>query len=879
MVLFGLVLTVGMLVDGAIVVTEYADRKLSEGYAPKEAYLRAAQLMFWPVVSSTLTTLAAFLPLLLWPGVAGEFMSYLPTMVIIVLSASLLTALIFLPTSGYNFPVVIAIVAGVVGGALGYYNASAFTDFMAANFNLVAPEAQAAMVPTILAALGFLLAAIGAFSVAKWDVRKRLRKARAGATQANMLSAESEFDLAKIKGFTGLYMRFLKPLTGNLVGNLLVIALVVFGATQIMDYFSKNAQGVQFFVSEEADQASLLVSARGNLSPGQVRDVVDEVSRRVMRVEGVENIVSTAKTPGASVGGNPFGNGGERPADVIGEIQMELTDYFNRRDDDVIFDEIRATTADIAGVKLEIKKKEGGPPQGKAVQIEVRSGDYDAMVAATARIRQKFESTADLIEIEDSRPLPGIEWELKVDREEAGRFNAGIQQIGAMIQLVTDGVLVDKYRPADADDEVEIRVRLLEERRNFAILDDLKLRTANGQVPLSNFIERSPKPKVASIKRRDGLYAMEVKANIDTSATFTTPEGNTRGLTGDDKVKEIQAWLDTQDFPTNVQVAFRGADEEQKKSQAFLQQAGGIALFLMFIILVTQFNSFYQTILTLLTVVLAVFGVLLGLAFFGQKFSIIMTGTGIVALAGIVVNNAIVLIDTFNRMRSEGVPTQEAVLKTAAQRLRPILLTTITTILGLIPMATEVNLDFITRTIVVGGITSTWWIQLSTAIISGLAVSTVLTLVVIPTMLAMPANIAALGQYATGQRFREWSEQRAMRKAGAAAGMIGDFYTDARAASVRGLGKLLRQAHNAGARHAEDGSVVRVPRVDRTAPMPVAVEPWRSTMPSSPAEPVVPVAANADDPVLPGPPDVIALPGPDNDTPPDVPPRFREAAE
>ena len=295
-----------------------------------------------------------------------------------------------------------------------------------------------------------------------------------------------------------------------------------------------------------------------------------------------------------------------------------------------------------------------------------------------------------------------------------------------MVQLVTTGVLIDTYRPDDTDEEVEIRVRLPEEQRTLEQLDDLRIQTNHGQVPLSNFVVREPAQRVASITRIDGAYAMSVKANAQ------------EGVDYNDKVAEVEAWLQTQDLPAGVSYRFRGADEEQQESGEFLMQAMVGSLFLMFIILLTQFNSFYQTVLTLATVVLAVFGVLLGMAFTGQAFSIIMTGTGILALAGIVVNNAIVLMDTFNRFRSDGMETIEAALKAAAQRSRPILLTTVTTIAGLIPMALQINFDFFERVIQVGSITSIWWVQLATAVISGLAFSTVLTLVIVPVMLCLP---------------------------------------------------------------------------------------------------------------------------------------------
>lgn len=666
MVMFGLVLTVGMLVDGAIVIVEYADRKISEGMHRREAYIRAAKLMLWPIVSSTGTTLAAFLPLLLWPGVSGEFMSYLPIMVVIVLSAALVTAMIFLPVTG-----------GLVGR------------------NKASPEE---------------------------------------AEQAAKMNANAELNIAEMKGLTGIYLRFLSRISGSVTGNLITIGVAIAIVVGVfMAFGSKNA-GVEFFVDEEPDQAIVLVTGRGNMSVYEIDGLVREVENEIIQTLGVRNAVASATAGSSGGGGDAIGGVQDKPADVIGEINIELEDYCCRRKAIDIFDEIRTRTADLAGITVEIRKVEGGPPTGKDLRLEVKSVSYDALVTAVAQVRNQVDTMSDLIEIEDGRPLPGIEWQLDIDREEAGRFNAGIGSVGAMVQLVTNGVMIGNYRPDDSEDEIDIRVRLPEEQRSFDELDKLKLRTENGQVPISNFVTREAKPKVSTITRRDGLYAMDIKANI-APGTDVLP---------DTKVAELQQWLDTQTWPDTVQMRFRGADEEQKEAGAFLGKAALASLFLMFIILVTQYNSFYQTAITLMTVILAVVGVLIGLMVTGQKFSIIMTGTGVVALAGIVVNNAIVLIDTYNRLRQEGAPPKEAVLKTSAQRLRPILLTTITTIAGLIPMATQVNFDFFNRVIAVGGITSIWWVQLSTAIIAGLAFSTLLTLLLVPVLLSMPSNFGAL---------------------------------------------------------------------------------------------------------------------------------------
>ncbi|MEM8836878.1 MAG: efflux RND transporter permease subunit [Pseudomonadota bacterium] len=734
MVMFGLVLTVGLLVDGAIVMTEYAERKMSEGMSHNEAYIRAAKLMFWPIVSSTATTLAAFLPLLLWPGVPGEFMSYLPIMVIIVLSASLLTAMIFLPASGA--------LLGQIFAGLARYRVYVITGVLAIGTKFLVYNLPPDLVPAIVGweriasvAAGIVVAAV-VLPVAKLADRF-VPKERPVDETAQLLSGAEKLDLKKLKGFTGFYARSINLLANNIFGNVAVIGFTVAVCFVTASFLETHFRGVEFFVEEEPDATIVFVSARGNLSATEADDIVGDVETVLLGIPGIRSVVTITNAPTGERATGSIGEVQDKPGDAIGEISLEMEDYKDRPSWTWIEAQIRAQTADLPGIKVEPKKIEGGPPTGKDVRLEVKSTDYDKMVEAVTKIREQFDSDGDLRDIEDGRPLPGATFELTIDREEAARYNATIQAIGSMVQLVTNGVLIDTYRPDDSDDEVEIRVRLPEDQRTLSKLDELRLRTENGLVPLSNFVTMEVKPKVSSITRRDGLYAMDVKANLKPGALF---EG--RPMTSDDKVGQIQEWLNSQVFDEDVFLKFRGADEEQKESQAFLMNAMLGSLFLMFIILVTQFNNFYQTVLTLMTVVLAVFGALIGMMVMEQKFSIIMTGTGIIALAGIVVNNAIVLLDTYNRMRRDGTDIPDAVVKTAAQRLRPILLTTITTIAGLIPMATQVNLNFFERVISIGGITSIWWVQLSTAIIFGLAFSTLLTLVLIPSMLAFPRNIA-----------------------------------------------------------------------------------------------------------------------------------------
>ncbi len=734
MVMFGLVLTVGMLVDGAIVMVEYADRKAAEGMPPREAYIRAAKLMFWPIVSSTATTLAAFLPMLLWPGVIGEFMSYLPIMVIIILSGSLLTAMVFLPVTGGILAKVFAISA-----RYGDYLLSCVVGlFIAAyivNLPIVAQFWRSHELPAQIALiLAITLPIVGAVfwpalqlfrPIVEYSRRVAEKRKTEEFAAARVFSGNGPFDTTKLKGFTRVYIAALGVLVRKWWAGVIAMLTMAFVCAGILISFVTYFPGSQLFVNEEPEQGKFYVTARGNMSAAEALQLVRQVDDIILTEPGVKNVVTRAFPVGLRGGG-----GNNSPADLIGSIDIEFVDFCCRRPASEIFNNIRAQTDLLPGIKVEARKVEGGPPTGKDIQLQVTSLDYDAAAIAASRVRDYLDTVDGLRDQEDSRPLPGIDWELTIDRDKAARYKADIAAVGAMVQLVTNGVLIGDYRPADAEDEVDIRVRLPQSERTLDKFDELRLRTPLGQIPLSNFVERTPKQKVSTMTRRDGLFSFDVKASVNQDKYLVT-----------EKETEIGIWLESQQWPENVSVKFRGANEEGKETEAFLGKAMIGALFLMFIILLTQFNSFYQTTLTLLTVVLSVFGVLLGMLVTGQQFSTVMTGTGIVALAGIVVNNAIVLIDTYNRFRKDGQSPIDAALRTSAQRIRPVMLTTITTIAGLIPMATQISFDFAGRVTTFGSITASWWVQLSTAVISGLAFSTLLTLVVIPVALVMPMHV------------------------------------------------------------------------------------------------------------------------------------------
>ncbi|HEY9163146.1 MAG TPA: efflux RND transporter permease subunit, partial [Magnetovibrio sp.] len=644
-VLFGLVLAVGMLVDGAIVVTEYADRKMTEGLHRKKAYALAAKLMAPPIIASTLTTLAAFFPLLFWPGVVGEFMKYLPITLLATLSASLLMAMVFIP-------------------ALGAYVGKPGT---------ASPEDMKAL-------------------------------------------AASENSLDNLHGVTRFYLDLLEKALARpvlvIIGSVvtLVVVLVIYGAF---------GNGVQFFPESEPSNAQLQVRARGNLSIWERDALMREVEAKIMGVQGIKTVYARTRS-------NPTSEAAE---DIIGNVFLEFDPWDSRPKADYILGEIRNRTAPIAGVIVNSEKQKHGPPTGKAVQIELSSRYPELLAPVAMQIEAGLTQIGGFVDIEDSLPLPGIDWVFDVDRAQAAKFGANVSSVGSTIRLATAGIKLSGYRPKDIDDEIDIRARFPEHYRNLDQLRHIRIKTPAGQVPLSNFVIMHPQPKVGTVSRTDSRRVVLIKADVE------------KGLLADNKVHEIQAWLAQANIDPKISIRFKGEDEEQAKAKAFLTKAFGVALFLIAIILVTQFNSFYSGFLILSAVVMSTLGVFVGLLVTGQPFGIVMGGIGVIALAGIVVNNNIVLIDTFDRIKQTTANTREAIMLTGAQRLRPVLLTTITTILGLLPMAFNVGIDFIERTLVVGAPANGLWVQLSVSIVFGLGFATILTLIVTPSALMIRANV------------------------------------------------------------------------------------------------------------------------------------------
>ncbi|MBT5572319.1 MAG: efflux RND transporter permease subunit [Alphaproteobacteria bacterium] len=720
-VLFSLILAVGMLVDGAIVVTEYADRKLREGEPPDRAYAMAAKRMAWPIIASTATTLAAFAPLLFWPGIVGEFMKFLPITLLATLTASLAMALVFVPVLGANFAFISRLAVIGISAALCALILSSIGRALA---GLVAgPEGGgiATIIPVLFALIGIAGGLWLGFRLAKIVERNSQTAPSEDDEQTRILSGEAKLDITKITGATGLYVRVLNTVLKR-PGIMLAMAFAVLIGSWVA--YGTFGKGVEFFPKVEPEQAAIQIHARGNLSVLEKATLVQEVEQRILELQDERGEFDSIY----SLSGNlPIRD--EDAEDVIGTINLEFAEWDQRRPADTILADVISRSSDLAGIFVETRKAEAGPPVGKPVQVQLSSRNPDLLEQEVGKVRAFVNTLSGLKDIEDSRPLPGIEWEIAVDRAEAAKFGADIAMVGNAIKFVTNGMKVTDYRPDDTDDEVEVVTRYPLADRTIAQLDDIRIQTTEGMVPISNFVTRTAKPRTGQLSRVDSIRVMTVRADV------------LPGVLADDMVQQIRAWLETAEIDPRVEVEFRGEDEEQKAAQGFLMNAFAVALFLMAIILVTQFNSFYSALLILTAVIMSTIGVMLGLLIIGQPFGIVMSGIGVIALAGIVVNNNIVLIDTFDRLRKEMADPRDAILLTGAQRLRPVVLTTVTTVLGLLPMVLQINIDFVSREVSLGAPSTQWWVQLSTAIVAGLSFATLLTLLITPSALMFRENV------------------------------------------------------------------------------------------------------------------------------------------
>ena len=647
-VLFSLILAVGMLVDDAIIVSEFAERRMAEGMKPKEAYSFAASRMSGPVIAATLTRIAAFSPLLFWPGIVGQFMGYLPITLIATLSCSLVAALIFTPTLG-----------ALVGKPHEVHRDALVKD--------------------------------------------------------------------------SLYIKVVRTAVHH-PGITIILALALLVGVPIA--YGKVGKGVEFFPNVEPDVGVVLIHARGNLSLSEKDQLVRQVEAKILPMKELSSVY-------ASTGQSGPGNSSDVTEDVVGQIQFEFVDWQQRRPAGKIMDEIRSITSSIPGIKIEVTAPNAGPPTGKPIQIELTSDYPDALREAALKVGGELAKRPEILDLDNGLPMPGIDWRLEINKAEAAKYGIGVGSVGSVVQLVTNGLKITDYRPSSSDKPVDIIVRVPEDRRTLNQIDDLQIQTQAGSVPIGNFIRRVPALRTGIINRLDGKRIITVTANVKQGVQTAAVQA------------EITKELSATDFKGLVSWKLAGSNQDQADASAFLGKAFGAAIFLIFAVLLAQFNKLSSVALVLFAIILSTIGVFIGLMVMGQAFGIVMSGIGIISLAGIVTNNNIVLIDTYDRLRKEGVPVEEAIIRTCRERARPVLLTAGAAVLGVLPIAFGLTVDFVHRQITLGAPSTQWWIQLSTAIVFGLSFATILTLVVTPAQLAFLAKMS--GWFA---RLRNWRRKK-----------------------------------------------------------------------------------------------------------------------
>ena len=642
-VLFSLILALGMLVDNGIVIVENIYRHMQQGKTRQEAARIGADQVAWPVITSTLTTLGAFSPMMFWPGIMGEFMGYLPLTLIMALSASLLVALVINPVLSARYQKVKTVQPG---------------------------KKKTAKEPLIKRVY---------LSILQWCLRHRW---------VVVLSA---------------FVMLIASITA----------------------FSLFGKGTEFFPQTEPKRAYVNIKAPEGTNLDSSDKLVAQAEKIVSEYEDIRYVISDI----GAMGGDPFSQGGT--GTHINRIVLDFKDFHDRsRPSSEIVNEVRKRTLEtIKGAEVQVEKEEEGPPTGMPISIEISGEDILKLGDLAGRVRKEIRDIAGLVDLKDNFVKGKPEIRVRVDKEKAALMGLDTFTIAYTIKAAINGVKAGVYR--EGKDEYDIIARLPDRDRRS--IESLKRITVSG--PRG---EPIPLTSLAAVELGSGIGAI---MRLDQKRVVTIT-GDVSGRLANDIIKEIDVKLQKNiKWPRGYDYRFSGEQEEQAKAQAFLGKAFFAAIAIILLILLTQFNSFVTPFIILTSVILSLVGVFIGLLVTGTAFGIIMTGIGVISLAGVVVNNAIVLIDYYNQLLAKGLNSYEALMRAGAVRFRPVMLTAITTILGLLPMATGVSFDFRKMALDIGGESSQWWGPMAVAVIFGLGFATLLTLIVVPVLCSMVDSV------------------------------------------------------------------------------------------------------------------------------------------
>jgi multidrug efflux pump subunit AcrB len=683
-VLFSLVLVLGIVVDDAIVVIENAYRHQAElGAAPAQAAKDAAGEVFVPVLTSTVTTLSAFFPLLFWPDIVGEFMKFLPLTLIITLTASLFVAYVISPVQAaqwINYRKEIAKAKRDLEHPHWYKKYNPLTFLYHEVDTKLFPWLQGQYVQTLAWTMG-----------------------------------ETPFTRFRIRGREVAVSR--RGFTIFAANLLLILSFIAFG-------FLNN--GVEFFPNTEPNQVTVTIEAPPGTSLDVTNAIAEIVEQRIAAIPGRKDVEFVVANVGTS--DDPFDFGGQGTPN---KAQVAINFFQKAERGQSTFatlEEVRQGTTGIPGSDIRVQKQQMGPPVGAPVSIEISGEDYGQLAQLTRKVRGMIKDVPGVVDLKDDYSVGRPELDIIIDRERAGLFWSSTGQIASTIRAAISGVEASKYRIGE--DEYKIRVRLREDQRlSPDDLENLRLNFMNrrGQqlsIPISSVARIERTEGVSDIRRKDQKRVITVSGEVE-------------GRVQSEVLAEIKARLRGLDLPPRYGIKFSGSEEKQNESSAFLQRAFLITLMLVFLIMVMEFNSMKIPFVIMLSVLLSLIGVMFGLIITRTPFSIMMTGVGVVALAGIVVRNGIVLLDFVKHNRAEGHMTLEKALMEAGRvRLRPVLLTAGATVLGIMPLATGIDFDWRAGHFVFGAESAAFWRPMGVAIIFGLTISTFLTLIVVPTAYA-----------------------------------------------------------------------------------------------------------------------------------------------
>jgi multidrug efflux pump subunit AcrB len=712
-VLFSLILALGMLVDNAIVVVENIYRYMEEGWDRERAAKKATGEVALPVIASTATTLAAFAPLLIWPGTIGEFMGYLPRTLIITLTSSLFVALVIVP-------VLCALFMRLEHEPRPPMRRAARVTLIAAGVLSVIGIALARPLTAFL-----LLATAGAVWALYHWVLTRVARTFQQRTVPRMLDAYER------------QLRWALVHRGRLVGGTLatfVITIVLYGGLNSgVEFFPEDIPPKQVFVDIE-----MPVGTRAEATDA----VVQRIEQELRGVPGREDWKSTVAVSGGGGGGGAAamaGQGGPSGPDR-GRVSISFVDAQDQSRDPfavLAWMQERIGT-DVAGSEITVEQLQEGPASGAPVNIEIVGEDPDVLKQLSDRVLAilRNDPVMDrLVGLESDLDAARPELAVTVDREKAALYNLSTSDVGRAIRAAIQGVEAAKYRTGE--DEYDIIVRLAPEyRREIDQLRDLSVMAEGGiQVPLLSVADWQVGEGYGTIRRRDQERMATLSSNVATGV-------NANAVLAE--VQQVLAPFQRAELPPGYTMDYTGQQEEQTEAEGFLGGAFGAALLLIAFILVSQFNSVVKPLIIMTSVVMSTVGVFLGLIVFRMPFVVIMTGVGIISLAGIVVNNAIVLIDYIDILRErDGMDRREALVQAGRTRFRPVVLTASTTALGLLPLAIGLNFDFfglyrsLSPDLYWGGDQAAWWGPMAVAVIAGILFATFLTLVLVPVLYSL----------------------------------------------------------------------------------------------------------------------------------------------